>query len=338
VLEEIERHECVTVLNIGSNGLDRSRLTYHLVRVLRVLRAAAIILLRGGRSRKFYMSSESTIGLYYMLLLVTCARIRRDSIFLHYHSFTFVDLYSPVMWWIVQTAGKDALHIFLCPRHRDRFASLYPIKGRAEDVTNAWILPPHPAADRVFSHRKDGELTIGLISHLGREKGLYEFLSLVRCVAGEHLPIRAILAGPPVSSEDRAAIDVALAECGQMLEFRGPVYDADKVRFFQDIDVLIFPTRFAVETQPMVMFESFSHGCPVIAYGRGCMPDDAVESGSLILSPDVEFIEPALEKLRTWLANPNTLQSGKALALECMHRHHAASFAGINRLIAALTG
>ena len=43
-----------------------------------------------------------------------------------------------------------------------------------------------------------------------------------------------------------------VAELAGALDYRGPVYDADKLRFYQDIDLFVFATTYANEAQPTV--------------------------------------------------------------------------------------
>lgn len=324
------------LFDISASALDRSNFSYHVGRIKKVLRAAYYTLVTKADDRRFYMSSESRLGLVYMLVLVSLARVRKDKIFLHYHSFTFVDRKSQIMGWIVRAAGPRAVHIFLCPAHRSGFLARYPRAGVSRIVSNAWIMPPSEPG--LTARAGGGRLCIGLISHLGPDKGLPEFIALMDRIHQLNLPIDGVLAGPPVTPADKSHIEAAVARLHPRLDYRGPTYGEDKIRFYMDIDALIFPTRFAVETQPMVIFEAFSYGRPVITFARGCIEGDTGESGSLVLPSDGDFVGAALECLQRWLADPASLAQAQAAASAKFRFHHDAAFTGRDAIVQEITG
>ncbi len=55
-------------------------------------------------------------------------------------------------------------------------------------------------------------------------------------------------------------------------DYRGPVYGAEKQKFFRDIHAKVFPTR-SLDAQPLVIMEAFAHGRPVVSFAKGCIPD-----------------------------------------------------------------
>src|SRR5680860_532784 len=111
---------------------------------------------------------------------------------------------------------------------------------------------------------------------------------------------------PPRSTQSRssAASDVykrqlqALKEL-HSLDYVGPQYGADKKTFFDSIDALIFPTRYANEAEPLTIHEAATHGLSVIAYGRGSIPEIVGSDCGLVIDPAETLAPAALAQIRS---------------------------------------
>jgi glycosyltransferase involved in cell wall biosynthesis len=125
-------------------------------------------------------------------------------------------------------------------------------------------------------------LTIGLLSNLSPTRGCTSSSPCSARRVAQGLSLRAILAGPAADIGDRAAIDAAVTEFTGALEYRGPVEDEDKARFYDDIDVFVFPTTYVNEAQPIVLFEAKASGNAIIAYDRGCIHGQLDETDLLV--------------------------------------------------------
>ena len=128
-----------------------------------------------------------------------------------------------------------------------------------------------------------------------------------------------ILAGPPDGDAERAAIYSACRELGPRLEYRGPLYGEAKQAFFRAVDVFVFPTRYANEAQPAVVFEALAHGVPVLSYDRGCIANQIGSCGSVQVR-DAEFLLFALDWLKAHCKSPTTLAQLKRDACETFRR------------------
>jgi glycosyltransferase involved in cell wall biosynthesis len=261
-----------------------------------------LLLWRNTASRVFYVACEGGLGLIYTLTLTTAARMTRASIFIHHHSFAYIDKHSPLMSCLTAIAGSRATHIFLCPTMAERFAKQYPARFQHSILSNSAFVAPVslPPRDRI----PEEPLIIGLLSNLNNEKGLQIFIDLVREAKAQGLNISAILAGPPHSGTDRDLIDRGCHELGAKLDYLGPVYADAKDAFFRAIDIFIFPTRYANEAQPTVLFEALSYGIPVLSFDRGCISHQIGDKGA-ILERDGDFVPFALTWLKKWLSEPD---------------------------------
>ena len=141
---------------------------------------------------------------------------------------------------------------------------------------------------------------------------LYHFLEIIRSANRRGLPIRGVLAGPIVHAADRHFVHGLKEELGARLDYRGPVYGAEKVQFFRDIDVFVFPTSYENEAQPMVLFEAMAQGIPVLSCDRGCIRSQVAEGGEVFRQEvDIEFIrkDHHLTRTQVVMLKPNPGQA-----------------------------
>jgi glycosyltransferase involved in cell wall biosynthesis len=164
---------------------------------------------------------------------------------------------------------------------------------------------------------------LGYLSNISAEKGVFEFLDLLEVARDRCLPVRGILAGPFQDSETEQQVRKRLAALPNVV-YVGPKYGAAKDEFFLDIDVLVFPTLYKNETEGIVNHEAMQNGVPVIAYGRGCIPEIVVSECGLVIPPGEEFVPLALDQIQTWLAEPALYRSASTAA--------AARFAALHML------
>jgi glycosyltransferase involved in cell wall biosynthesis len=266
-------------------------LGYHGARLWRNLIALASIIpyrTRGGRS--LYLACSGGHGIAYEIVLLAFARLLGLQRVVHHHSFKYIDRRSRLMAALVGVGGRAMTHIFLCDGMRAAFEERYR-------QTRALVLPNDYFVDRrrAPAGRADGPLRIGFLSNLTAEKGLPDFLALLRAASAQGLAT-GVLAGP-AEGGNLAQIEAAQRDLGPSLDYRGPVHGAAKAQFFDDIDIFVFPTRYAHEAQPMVICEAMAVGLPVLAFDRGCI---AGQLGDALPPPDrnADFLPWALDHIR----------------------------------------
>jgi glycosyltransferase involved in cell wall biosynthesis len=216
------------------------------------------------------------------------------------------------MAMLVAVAGRDATHIFLCDVMRNRFKDEYAFDGPSLVCSNARFASPKISTNKMFEG--DRPFRVGLLSNLNVEKGLYDFISLLRVAKERMLPIYGILAGPPLSQADAEAITIAQQELGGRLDFRGPLYGEAKDAFYDEIDAFLFPTRYHIESYGLVLLEALAHGVPVISYARGCMESYIEGDGGYLIAPDADFVTNALVHLERWLVEPSAYKVARVAA------------------------
>ncbi len=311
----------LSTVSISPGKLDRS-LTYHLRKLGRVGRAWLELIRYGfSRGRTLYLPPDARWGQLYTASIVALGRVLGYRIFLHHHSFAYIDADDWRMRWITRFAGRRATHVLLCQDMADRFCERYPAVGRTRVLSNADFLE---APEGEGPSQGQG-LRIGHLSNLCHDKGLDVVLDLFRALHRRLPNARLVLAGPAVGAADRQQIEQAQAELGDALRYLGPLDASGKASFHREIDLFVFPTRYFNEAEPLVVLEALAHGLPVIAWGRGCIPCILADGGGIVVEPAREFVGEALPILEAWADEPDTLVAAQRGAAERFRALHGAA-------------
>lgn len=299
----VNSHE-TSIIDLSPH-FPKTKVYYHFFRLFLTLKGLwPLLRFCLDKNCYFYIACESKFGLIYNIILCATARLLRYPMYIHFHNFNFIDRHSHLMALLLRVSGKQAHHIFLCKTMGERFTARYQIRIKSVVLSNSAFVEPVPAPPREII--KNQPIVVGLLSNLNNEKGLDLFLNLMHCISQQGLNIRGVLAGPTDSDADRAAITSACMELGDRLEYRGAVYGPDKEYFYRSIDIFVFPTRYANEAQPTVLFEAQAHGVPAITFNRGCIQSQTGACG-LVIPKEADFVNEALSWLKVQLEAPETL-------------------------------
>ena len=298
-----DSHE-TTVIDLAPH-FPKNGMPYHLRRLSLTLKGFWP-LLRGclHTKRHFYVACEGGFGLVYTLMLCAVARILGFPIYIHHHSFDYIENSNLLMVALLWVIGKRATHIFLCLTMAQRFADRYQRRVKTIVLSNSAFVDAEHSTPR--SWQEGQSLVIGLLSNLNDEKGLGVFLDILHSSASARLNIKGVLAGPPVSDCDRDKIAAARLKLADRLDYRGSVYGEAKSGFFRELDVFVFPTRYSNEAQPTVIFEAMAHGVPVLSYDRGCIRGQVGTCGA-VFGRDADFIPFALDWIKKHMNSPRIL-------------------------------
>jgi glycosyltransferase involved in cell wall biosynthesis len=319
VLERLVLAGPVRVHN-WSHGLRKVTATAHLLRVWRTL-AGLFKVVAGGRvhNRRLYLVCNSRSGLLLTLALVYSARLLGHRVYLHHHTYGYIDKHNRWMSWIDHRMDGQCVHVVHCRQMVDDFRRQYPTKCRFEtifpSVVSLDVQQPRSILRSSF--------TLGMLSNLTLPKGTGLAIDTFRALHGRGRNVRLALAGPIASETAQQVIVRSLVEFPGKVCHRGPVYDDAKLEFFRSIDVLLFPTRYREESWGIVLNEALAAGVPVITFDRGCTRTVVGERAGLVVSRDRDFVEPAVRQIEQWIDYPDTYReaSGAAVAqAEYLHR------------------
>lgn len=332
VAQKFRRVVRVETVNVSSVNLDRNW-RYHFTRLRRMGRAFVLLFKHAREFNAVYISLSGGLGQVYDLVLIAVARMSGYTLSLHHHSFSYIDRRSPVFALIGRIAGNRALHICLCAAMAAKLKATYGGVVRTVTLSNAAMMGG--PGQRQSSDRD--VIVLGHMSNLMLEKGIDTTFDVFRRCRAAGISTRLVIAGPMLNADIRRMIDSARAEFGSAFEYRGAVHGKDKERFFQDIDIFLFPTRYRNEAQPLVVLESLAAGVPVIASARGCI-GEAVGDAGLAVGEGGDFVAQALAMISAYAKSPDALRQASRRATKQAAAHFEQSSKDLQEIMQQLVG
>lgn len=308
------------ILNLAASG-SRASPAYHWRR-FRLVGGACFALVQERRLRgdpvRVHIGCDGGAGLFYAFALLGAARLAGCNPVFHHHSHARIARRSPLLAFLLACSGRNALHVVLRQPMRHAFLQCYGDNKRVVALSNAaFVTPPQidlPADARKIPHHR---MTIGMIGNLTAAKGLHHFLELADAVRLKHPDVACLLAGPVIRASDRREIELRVA--AGAVEWIGPAYGAARDTFYNRIDLLAFPSRYAHEAEPLVVLEAMANGVPVLAIDQGGASDlvggnDLVGDAGVIVPAQGDFVAEALTLLQTIAADATWLTRHRANA------------------------
>jgi len=329
--DHLRSRGCVpVVLDLSPASLSRGWIN-RLGRIRKVARSLFRYLgaVRSAPRTTLYAGLSGGWGQWYELLFVLIARLHGARIFLHHHSFAYVDRKQLVTSLLVRAAGLSATHVVGCERQAIKLRHFYPTVSITRVVSNTAIIWRDQSSKARIRERLR---RIGFLSNISREKGISEFLAVTEQLEREKSGIEAAIAGP---FEDRAAeaeVRSALARLSN-LTYAGPRYGPEKAGFWASIDVLVFPSKYANETAPLAVYEALHQAIPVIVWRRGCLSDMVLAESGLVIDRDHGFAAAAVECLLRWQRDPVAFSRASVCAANDFVRQHRESISQLESLL-----
>jgi glycosyltransferase involved in cell wall biosynthesis len=324
-----ERFDAVTT--VASYDVDRFPRLGPLSKMLSAV--AACFILVGARLRGYsmlYLAPHSGAGLTYSCLIALASRCFGYELTVHYHSYRNVGRSSWLMATFIAICGHHAMHIVLAPPMARDLQRLYRQARRVVVVSNTIFVAPRQVA-RQFGTRR---LRIGHLSNLSREKGIGTVLQCMHELKKRGMDVELCLAGPAEDADTSALIACAQAEFSDSVSYLGRLGPREVARFYEEIDVFLFPTFYEHEAEPLVLIDAVSAGVPVIATDRGCIGYLIGSAGSVL--PAEHFIERAVEQIALWANNPELLSDASDRARARFAEVHHQSATQLDQLFASI--
>lgn len=301
-----------------------------------LLRAAAFLARRRPGAMYLALSGgyRQLVDLFATLVFRLGAAILRIElrVCVHHHSFKYLDKRSGRTALLFRALGRQAVHVALCETMATRLAEAYAVPVECLKVlSNATLVQDQVSAQQPAAFPDRDRLVLGYLSNLTEEKGVFSFLELCTRLRRGGYPVDALLAGP-LPSEIAERFHTALAEAGG--RHIGPVYGAGKAEFFASVDAFVFPTRYKNEAEPLVLWEAFSAGLPVLSFARGCIC--AIVPGGCGQVVERTASDPLAEFERTvhgWLQEPGRLRAMSARSRVHFEASRQAAQATLDELV-----
>jgi len=289
-----EKAREVEIINVSSGTLARG-LRYHWVRLRRTIHGMGRILRADNANPpSVYMSLSGGLGQAYELLFMLAARMKRFRITLHHHSYAYLSRRRLITRLVIAISPAGTQHVALSTGMANCLSRLY-------GVSNSYVLSNAAFLQDISASSTQARplAKLGFLSNISKEKGIFDFISLVDACLESGLDVHAVVAGPFQDPETESIV-MPLLEERDAIHYLGPQYGEAKTDFFRSIDVLVFPTRYANEAEPVTIHESLMQGVPVIAYGRGAIPEILDGAHGVSIPAEQEFVPHALNALKRW--------------------------------------
>ena len=301
--DKIEASGCVPLtVDISATSLSRNYFS-RVGRIRKILSGLGYVFNQRALWSSLYISVSGGLGQVYEILFSILGRLVGSDIYIHHHSFAYLDKHSIITKALTWVGGVDAVHIVLCPK----MGSM--LERRYKSVAKVFVLSNIVVCEEINrTPRDETELkTIGYLSNISKEKGIYLYLDVVTTLIEKGVRVRGLVAGP--FQDKRTEIDV-LSRINEVagIDYLGRVDGAAKNQFFNDIDVLLFPSMYKNEAEPLCIYESLQYGVPIISTAKGCLQDMHPLSLGLVVGEDDDFFHAAVNQMLIWCDDDLSLE------------------------------
>lgn len=315
-------------VRVGSGWVGR---LFRLGTGIAVLRCAIMAAVR--RPSSIYISLSGGPGQLYDGMFALIGNLLHVPVFIHHHSFRYLNKPSRLARLVFHLAGR-ATHIVLCPDMAERLKQLYPTSVRETLVLSNTALSPAAPGGHIRV-RAGHPLTLGFLSNITPEKGIFAFFDVLSMLDRSGLQLHASVAGP-VADTIRSEFDAALIRHPQA-KYVGSVSGEAKTKFYESIDLLVFPSRYENEAEPLTIIEAMGFGVPVLASDKGCIPSTLRRGGGVCVADDEHMVERIAERVVDIAKSPDAYQRLSRGAVESVTAEAASQTPALSKLIGMLT-
>ena len=288
----------------------------------------------GRREVVLYLALSGGRGQLVDLIYVLISRLFGRQIFVHHHSFVYIN--SPS--WLNRcffSLVRNAAHIVLSPNMGESLTRVYGLSaGAVRVVSNAAFFETDDGHARATDD-DTAPLQLGFLSNITFEKGIVEFFEVLAALKRRGVDYRAHIAGP-VSPEAQQTFQQLLGSTAQV-NYAGPLYGEEKERFYRQLDLFLFPTRYANEAEPLVIYEALRRGVHVIACDRGAIAEMLREGAGLVF-PREKMVEAAADHIENFSKDRRALFSARCLSMQRAQRIRSTSKTSLENLVSCMGG
>jgi glycosyltransferase involved in cell wall biosynthesis len=217
-----------------------------------------------------YRPINGGVGQFYDLIYIVFCRIFFNKIYIHHHSFNYLNDKSLLFGVLNRIAGEKTVHIVLGERMGNLLTQLYGIdSSRIKVVSN---LSFFESRNSVSTRHAGDKLVLGHLANLCLEKGVGVFIDVCRSLQALNVEFSAKIAGPFANDIAREKVMQAIEELPR-IKYVGPLYAEQKSAFYDSIDCFIFPSMYKNEAEPLVLYEAALSGGYLVGSRRGCMQE-----------------------------------------------------------------
>jgi glycosyltransferase involved in cell wall biosynthesis len=257
----------------------------------------------------------------------------RRRLFIHHHSFAYINAPSIFNRFLFLFL-RDETHLVLSRRMGSELIRIYRLDpSKVRVVSNAAFFDA--VAEDPRSPYDGVPIRVGYLSAISLEKGIAEFFAVLAELKRLGIPYSGHIAGP-VTSAAQSEFDRFLGS-SKNVSYSGPVYGDEKAAFYRNLDVLLFPSDYANEAEPLVIHEAMRSGVYVIACARGAI-SEMLSHGAGVACAKSAFFATAVDRIRSFSIDPPGLREAQRLSLEQARRMRDAGIAELSLLLDKIAG
>jgi glycosyltransferase involved in cell wall biosynthesis len=265
---------------------------------------------------KLYLALSGGLGQIIDWPYVLIGRLFGRRIFVHHHSFAYINAPS-LLNRLLFASLRQQIHVVLSPhmgRELVRIYGLNPTNVRVISNAAFFGAVTQPATKQL---NLETPIRLGYLSNVSIEKGIVEFFAVLTELRRLGVAYEAQVAGP-IEPSAEGTFSSLLASSSNTT-YCGPVYDDAKRKFYDGLDVLLFPSDYPNEAEPLVVHEAIRSETHVIACERGAIADILANGAGLVV-PKSAFISAAVGRIRTFHADRTELRRAQHASLEQARR------------------
>ncbi len=261
-----------------------------------------------------YFVTDSENGLFFNdLIHARLLKLGFSHVFLHHHVMSYANDHNRHFDRIHKRLGKRATHIVLSETMQVKLESNYDIQGEFIVLGNSNFTHYQP---QKIVRKSIGQ--IGFLSNISEEKGILRFLEVARALTAKGFSFDAEIAGPVSDDALKTEIEKFVDEAPATRRYLGPVHGDKKSKFLLRNDVLLFPSSYKNEAQPVTIFEAMAHSSVVISTDIGCIGRQLDDTH--VFSPD-RYCDATVAILENWFAAPALFSENSENALALFEKH-----------------
>ena len=262
-----------------------------------------------------YLGLSGGLGQFVDLPYIVIGRLFRRRIYVHHHSYAYINAPSRLNRLLFSLL-RDQPHIVLSQCMGSELTRIYKLNpSLVKIVSNAAFHEAGAEAGRPSD--TSAPLRLGYLSAVSFEKGIAEFFAVLARLKQIGVPYRGYVAGP-MTSGMQAEFANLLASSSDV-SYSGPIYGDAKTTFYQNLDILLFPSDYANEAEPLVIHEAMRNGVHVIACERGAIAEILSDGAGIVCAKPV-FVATAVDHVRDFSADAACLRRAQQLSLEKARR------------------
>jgi glycosyltransferase involved in cell wall biosynthesis len=285
---------------IHAAGANWETLGYHARRLVRNSVVALQLGFAGNRRATVYMVPNAGAGMIYSFVHFVLSRMRFARVVVQHHSY-YGTHPRGLLARMAKMSKTGVIHSFSSHGMAERFMRMYGQVDCHVATNVRFAQRPANATLLVAPDSARPRPLLGHLANLCKEKGFFLVADLFDELVRRGMPGDLLIAGPVVEELVEKRLQRLLANHPDRVRYLGPLYGSTKFDFYNRIDIFLFPSQFAQEAHPLVVYEALAAGTPVLATSRGGIPE--ILSGALTGSlggastSDEAFISFALDRI-----------------------------------------